>query len=73
MSIEDQKLRKKFDEVSSADRMVLMSPMCSLPDVCLLIFYRRSSLSPRNMISRSAKYQIDELKLRMRSSLGWGR
>ena len=73
MSIEDQKLKKKFDEVSSADRKVRMCPMCSLADVCLLTFYRRSSLSPRNMISRSAKHQIDELKLRMRSSLSWGR
>lgn len=71
MSIEDQKLRKKFDEVCCA--VSDLSLVCSIPDESL-IFCRRSSLSPKSTISRSVEHrQIEGPKLRRRSSWRWAK
>ena len=65
MSIEDQKLRRKFDEVCCA--VIDLSQVCLIPDESFL-FCRKSSLSPKSMISRSVEHrQIEGPKLRRRS------
>lgn len=71
MSIEDQKLTKKFHEVCCA--VSDLSQMCSIPDESL-IFCRRSSLCPKSTISRSVEHrQIEGPKLRRRSNWRWAK